>query len=87
MGLRKASKVYGWLVLASFAPILVGAASGLMPRTTLVALAALPFGIKAIAVAREKHGSPKEMAPANALTIVCHTLTGALLTIGYLIAR
>ncbi len=87
MGLRKASKAYGWLVLASFAPILVGAASGLMPRTTLVALAALPLGIKAIAVARKKHGSPKEMAPANALTIVCHTLTGALLTIGYLIAR
>ena len=58
-----------------------------MPRTTLIALGALPFGIKAIAVAREEHGSPKEMAPANALTIVCHALTGALLTVGYLIAR
>ena len=87
MGLRKASKVYGWIMLSSFVPILLGAVSGLMPRTTLIALGALPFGIKAIAVAREKHGSPKEMAPANALTIVCHTLTGALLTIGYLIAR
>ncbi len=87
MGLEKASRVYGWLVISSFVPILIGAASGLMPRTTLIALAALPFGIKAIAVAREKHGSPKEMALANALTIVCHALTGALLTAGYLIAR
>ena len=87
MGLQKASKVHAWIVLSSFVPIVLGAASGLMPRTTLVALGALPFGIKAIAVAREKHGSPKEMAPANALTIVCHALTGALLTIGYLIAR
>ena len=79
MGLPKASKVYGWIVLSSFVPILIGAASGLMPRTTLIALGALPFAIKAIAVARQKHGSPKEMAPANALTIVCHALTGALL--------
>lgn len=86
MGIPKASKIYGWIMLSSFVPVLFGAISGLMPRTTLIALGALPFAIKAIAVAREKHGSPKEMAPANALTIVCHALTGALLTIGYLIA-
>jgi 1,4-dihydroxy-2-naphthoate polyprenyltransferase len=87
LGLQKASRVYGWIVLSSFVPIILGAASGLMPRTTFIALGALPFGIKAIAVARDRHGSPKEMAPANALTVVCHALTGALLTIGYLIAR
>jgi|WetSurMetagenome_2_1015567.scaffolds.fasta_scaffold52607_3 1,4-dihydroxy-2-naphthoate polyprenyltransferase len=87
MGLSKSSRVYGWIVLLSFAPIPLGAALGLMPRTTLVALAALPFAIKAAAIARERHGSPKEMAPANALTIVCHALTGALLAIGYFIAR
>jgi 1,4-dihydroxy-2-naphthoate octaprenyltransferase len=87
MGTPRASKAYGWIMIAAFAPVIAGAASGLMPRTTLIALGALPFAIKAIAVARRFHGSPKELAPANALTIVCHALTGALLTIGYLIAR
>jgi 1,4-dihydroxy-2-naphthoate octaprenyltransferase len=87
MGLEKASKIYGWIMISSFVPVLAGAASGLMPRTTLIAFGALPFAIKAIVIARQKHGFPKELAPANALTIVCAALTGILLTIGYLIAR
>ena len=78
---------YGWIMLASFAPTIVGVAARLMPRMTLISLGALPFALKAIEIARGKYGAPKEMAPANALTIVCHTLTGALLTAGYLIAR
>lgn len=87
MGLPRAAFVYGWIMLASFAPTIIGVAAGLMPRMTLIALAALPFALKAIEIARGRYGAPKEMAPANALTIVCHTLTGALLTAGYLIAR
>jgi 1,4-dihydroxy-2-naphthoate octaprenyltransferase len=87
MGLERASKAYGWMMMSAFVPVILGVASGLMPRTTLISLGALPFAIKAIAVARRSYGSPKELAPANALTIVCHALTGALLTIGYLISR
>lgn len=87
IGLERASKSYGWLMISAFVPVILGAASGLMPRMTLISLGALPFAIKAIAVARRSYGSPKELAPANALTIVCHALTGALLTIGYLVAR
>jgi 1,4-dihydroxy-2-naphthoate polyprenyltransferase len=87
MGLERASKAYGWIMISAFVPVILGAASGLMPRTTLISLGALPFAIKAVAVARRSYGSPKELAPANALTIVCHALTGALLTIGYLVAR
>ncbi len=87
MGLERSSKAYGWMMIAAFVPAVLGAATGLMPRTTLVSLGALPFAIKAIAVARRNYGSPNNLAPANALTIVCHALTGALLAIGYLIAR
>ncbi|MGD1049147.1 MAG: 1,4-dihydroxy-2-naphthoate octaprenyltransferase [Candidatus Krumholzibacteriaceae bacterium] len=87
MGLPRAANAYGWIMIASFAPTIAGVAAGLMPRMTLISLGALPFALKAIEIARGKYGVPKEMAPANALTIVCHTLTGALLTAGYLIAR
>jgi 1,4-dihydroxy-2-naphthoate octaprenyltransferase len=87
MGLRKASGIYGVIMLGAFVPTAAGAASGIMPRTTLLALGVLPLALKAIAVARARYGSPKELAPANALTIVCHALTGALLTVGYLLAR
>jgi 1,4-dihydroxy-2-naphthoate octaprenyltransferase len=87
MGLRKASGIYGVIMLGAFVPTAAGAASGIMPRTTLLALGVLPLALKAIAVARARYGSPKELAPANALTIVCHALTGALLTVGYLLVR
>jgi len=87
MGLSKASFAYGFIMLSAFLPVIAGVAAGLMPRTTLLALGALPFALKAIAVARKHYASPKELTPANALTIVCHTLTGVLLTVGYLIAR
>jgi hypothetical protein len=67
--------------------VIAGVAAGFLPKTALLALGALPFALRAIAVARKNYASPKKLAPANALTIVTHTLTGALMTIGYLIAR
>jgi len=87
MGLPRAARAYGFIMLAPFVPVIAGAAAGLLPKTALLALGALPFALRAIAVARKNYASPKELAPANALTIVTHTLTGALMTIGYLIAR
>jgi len=87
MGLPRASLAYGCIMLSSFWPTMIGVAAGLMPRTALLGLGALPLALKAIAIARSKCGSPRELAPANALTIVCHTLTGILLTAAYLIAR
>ena len=87
MGLPRSSSVYGWIMTLSFAPTVIGVAAGLMPRATLLVFGALPFALKGVSVARGRYGSLKEMAPANALTILSHTLTGALLTVGYLLAR
>jgi 1,4-dihydroxy-2-naphthoate octaprenyltransferase len=87
LGLSKASLAYGFIMLSAFPPVIIGTAAGLMPPATLLALGALPVALKAIAVARRNYGSPKELTPANALTIVCHTLTGVLLTVGYLTCR
>ncbi|MDD4858059.1 MAG: 1,4-dihydroxy-2-naphthoate octaprenyltransferase [Candidatus Krumholzibacteria bacterium] len=87
VGLRKASEIYGVMMLSAFVPAIIGAATGIMPRTTFLALGALPFALRAIAIARRKYGSPKELAPANALTIATYVLVGVLLATGYLAAR
>jgi 1,4-dihydroxy-2-naphthoate octaprenyltransferase len=87
MGLHGAAKAYAFFMLAPFVAPIAGAASGLLPKTALLALATLPLALAAIAIARKNYASPKKLAPANALTIATHALTGALMTIGYLIAR
>jgi 1,4-dihydroxy-2-naphthoate octaprenyltransferase len=87
MGLPKAAGAFTWLVLASFLPVIVGVAAGLLAKTELVALGALPFALAAVAVAKKHWDCPKKLAPANALTIAAHALTGALMTVGYLISR
>ena len=87
LGRRNASRAFGFIAAAAFAPVVAGVAARLLPPHTLIALAALPVALRAAAVARRHYDSPKELAPANALTILAHTLAGALLAAGYLLAR
>jgi 1,4-dihydroxy-2-naphthoate octaprenyltransferase len=87
MGLHRAARFYGVLVLACYAPIVAGVASGLMPSTALLGLGTAPLALKAFLTALKRYGSPRELAPANALTVASHALTGILMTIGYLLAR
>lgn len=87
LGRRKASRVYGFIAAAAFVPVVAGVAARLLPPHALVSLAALLPALRAAAVARRRYDSPRELAPANALTILAHTLAGALLTAGYLFAR
>ena len=86
LGLRTASRVFGIIMLCPYVPVIIGAAAGLMPPMSLIALGTLPLACKAIAVARREYAEPKELAPANAITIICHTLTGALLALAYRIS-
>ena len=89
MGLPKASRrLRAASCSRRSAPIAIGAAAGLLPRTTLLALGALPFALRAIAVARKKLRLPERAGPGErAHDRLTHTLTGALLAVGYLIAR
>jgi len=87
MGLPKASRVYALFMLAPFLAVVIGVAARVLPALALVSFGALPFALRAISIARTKHSFPKELAPANALTIVTHTLTGILLTAAYLLSR
>jgi 1,4-dihydroxy-2-naphthoate octaprenyltransferase len=86
MGRPKASRFYAVLTLVSYVPIIAGVAAGLMPRATLIALIPIIFILKAIDTARKHCNDPKKLAPANALTILSHLLTGLLLAAGYLMA-
>ena len=86
LGLEKASRAFGFIMICAYLPVIIGTAAGLMPRMSLIALGTVPLALKAIGVARREYAEPKKLAPANALTIACHTLTGALLALAYLIS-
>ena len=86
MGLEKASVAFGFMTLSAYVPVIVGTAVGLMPRASLFALLTLPVALRAAGVARKSFASPKQLTPANALTILCHALTGAILALAYRIA-
>lgn len=86
LGLPRASRFFEWLVILSYAPIVIGVGARLIPPAALLGLGSLPLAIGAAARARWAYGSPKELAPANARTILAHMFTGLLLSFGYLLA-
>ena len=86
LGLRRASRIYGPIAAAAFLPVVAGAAAGILPLHTVVALAALPLSARADAIVKRSFDRPKELASANALTVAAHALTGALLCAAYLVA-
>lgn len=86
LGTERSVVLFGAVSLLAYAPILIGAVTGLFPRLTLIALAAVPFVLRAIRTAARHHGATHELAPANAATITSHLLTGILMTAAYLLA-
>ena len=83
-GREKAAEGYAILMSGAYVSILAGVLVASMPITTLIAFATLPIAVKAVFHAFKYHSSPVELAPANASTILCHLLTGLLLSAGYL---
>ncbi len=86
LGTKRGVILYGTVACASYLPILIGAAAGLLPPLTLIAVATLPLVLKAIATARAHHNAPVKLAPANASTILSHLVTGLLMVTGYFLA-
>jgi 1,4-dihydroxy-2-naphthoate octaprenyltransferase len=79
MGKKRGSALYSVVMLLSFVPVIAGAASGLMPKWTLLALLALITAGRAISIVRAAYDDPKGMTPANGLTIVSHLVMGIIL--------
>ena len=76
---------YAAAVIAAFVLIAVGAASGMMPRPSVLALAAAPMALSVHRGLRQFYDDPYALMPAMARNIQLHLATGALLVCGYLI--
>lgn len=85
MGREKAAYGYIALIIGVYSSILLGILAGILPPITLIGFMTLPFAKKASEHALKYHSSPFDLVPANASTILCHLLTGVLLSIAYLV--
>jgi 1,4-dihydroxy-2-naphthoate octaprenyltransferase len=85
-GKKRAALGYVILIGGVYSSILIGVLTAIMPTATLIGLFTIPIAAKAAAYALKYHSNSLKLVPANALTILCHLLTGILLSAGYAIA-
>ena len=80
-GPERARAGYVALIASAFASIVIMALNGTLPMLSLIALLAVYFGYTATKTLY-KHYDNRLLQPANWGTIIMHSATGALLTIG-----
>jgi len=83
LGTRKAGLLYAGLMAMTYMSIIVGVVLQLMPVMSLIALASIPFAIKAIRITFKSHGNPREMVPALGANVITILATDVLLAAGY----
>ena len=77
---------YALSVATAFGLILVGSLAGVIPRPTIIALAALPLAFPVYRGLQDFYTSPYELMPRMGKNIQLHVATGVLLIVGYVIA-
>lgn len=77
---------YGLSVVTTFALILIGAITGVMPVWTLLALAPAPLAWKVYNGLKAHYQSPYELMATLGQNIQLHLFAGLLLIVGYVIA-
>lgn len=85
LGRRRAATLYGVLLALAYLSIAAGVLLAGVTPFALAGLLTVPLALRAYAIAREHYDHPKELTPANALTVRIHLLTGLLLALGYLV--
>jgi 1,4-dihydroxy-2-naphthoate polyprenyltransferase len=78
--------VYAVSVITAFALILIGAITGIIPRPTIIALAAIPLALPVYRGLQEFYESPYQLMPRMGKGVQLHMATGLLLVAGYVIA-
>ncbi|MDQ4006064.1 MAG: prenyltransferase, partial [Actinomycetota bacterium] len=79
--------LYAAAIWATYLLIAVGAVSGLMPRSTIIALATIPIALRVTRAMRRDYDDPYAlMFSAMGKNIQLHLFTGMLLFVGYLVA-
>jgi 1,4-dihydroxy-2-naphthoate octaprenyltransferase len=78
--------LYAGAVAVAFGLILGGAVSGVLVRPAILALAGIPLALTVYRGLKAAYDNPYALMPTMAKNIQLHTVTGALLVLGYVIA-
>jgi 1,4-dihydroxy-2-naphthoate octaprenyltransferase len=86
MGREKARFLFIGLLVASYLCIIIGVIAKMMPVLTLIGLATIVFGWKAMKGALKYYDNTQQLIPALGMNVITILGTQALITIGYVIA-
>jgi 1,4-dihydroxy-2-naphthoate octaprenyltransferase len=81
-GKKGARAGYYFLIFGSYAGVIASVVFGFLPLYTLFTLLSLPFALRTVGLFARNYGKIKELIPAQAGTILVHTLVGLLMSIG-----
>ncbi len=84
LGRKRASKVYVLLIALAYTWLLMTVLAGILPITTLIALATLPIAVKACKECLKYYGKIEKLIPALAKNVLVTLLTPTLMAIGFL---
>jgi 1,4-dihydroxy-2-naphthoate octaprenyltransferase len=86
LGRKRSSRAYGVLLGLIYLLIACSVLVGVMPLTCLVAIAAAPFGVRALRIAMNHYDDITSLTQALSLNVLVVLLTIALLSVGFLAA-
>lgn len=86
LGRRRAVGIFGAFFALAYLSLGMTVLLGALPIWTLLGLLPAPLAWRAWQVARRSYDRSPALAPANALTVQVHLLTGIFVIVGYLIA-
>jgi len=87
LGRRRTSRLYAGLMAMTYFCVIGGVVSKLMPPATLIALASIPFALKAIRITFKHYDNHNELIPALKANVITVLATDFLLAIGYFLSR
>jgi 1,4-dihydroxy-2-naphthoate octaprenyltransferase len=86
MGRENARFLFIGLLIASYLCIVIGVIARMMPVLTLIGLATIVFGWKAVKGALKYYDNTQQLIPALGMNVITILGTQALITVGYVIA-
>lgn len=83
LGKSKASRLYAGLMAMTYLSVIGGVVSKLMPATSVIAFASMPFALKAVRRAFKYHDDIERLIPALKANVIAVLGTDALLAFSY----
>ncbi len=86
LGRRRAANFYSLMMYLPYGIIIGFILLGYLPLFFLIGLLTVPKAKSAVDIAKRFYEDPRNLAPANGLTIAVHLQTGLLLSLAYILA-